>query len=328
MGETRDRIIESIKKHAKGFTFGVIALVATTFGVCVGFDEEEILERACAAPGLQALVVESELCTHGSDPRDPIIAQTVRRPRSFTPVRQDKLCPGNGTSGARIHVFTGSRDDVTQRIRPTLGYAQRYLSLSSSTHVQKLRFLCADGKPVIEVIDIAWETTPSRFTEFVRKMRAMNHVREDRIYLYVSGTIPNYGPCGQGTIGVTKNEAGTYVERAWPMYSMVGCVGPSVATLHELGHNLGVVAPEAAHSSGDGWHCWETQTLMCYPDGGSYFEAGGKMQSFNCQNRIEPVAGSIPTFDCNHDDFWNPTLITDLPWNSAESKYLTKPRPR
>lgn len=308
---------------------GFLALGIAIVGMLVaGGDEErdsEVIESLCGR-GLNELagVGGLDLCTHGPDARAELLEPA---PRSFTPVGQSRLCPGDGVSGPRIHVFSGPSDDLQRRVRPTLGYAQRYLSLSSSTHTQRLRFLCSEGKPVVEIIDVPWETT-RHFSTFVSQLRSLGHDRADRIYLYVSGLIPEYPYCGQANVGVDKIDGVYREQRQFPNYALVGCVGPSVATLHELGHSIGTVVPEAPHSSGDGWHCFERETLMCYNDGGSYFAGGGTMQSFSCVDKIEPEVGPVPLFDCNHDDFWNPGHTIELPWNSADSRFLTPPRTR
>ena len=64
----------------------------------------------------------------------------------------------------------------------------------------------------------------------------------------------------------------------WTRYSMVrlGWTTKDLARIwqHEIGHNLGAVQDSAPHSSLAG-HCYESLDVMCYADGGQYFDDGG-----------------------------------------------------
>src|SRR3954452_19416527 len=50
-------------------------------------------------------------------------------------------------------------------------------------------------------------------------------------------------------------------------------VSPDTTAEHEVMHNLGAVQSGALHYSGNG-HCYDGVDVMCYSDGGSYFEHG------------------------------------------------------
>jgi hypothetical protein len=109
-------------------------------------------------------------------------------------------------------------------------------------------------------------------------------------------------------------------------YSLIApnCQGASDTTLHELGHNIGAVNPNAPHDSGD-WHCYSFQDVMCYEDGGPYFEGGGQMIGHCAQSPYW-------VFDCRKDDYWNPRRPTTgyfaTHWNTADSPFLSTPRHR
>ncbi len=76
----------------------------------------------------------------------------------------------------------------------------------------------------------------------------------------------------------------------------------------------------APHSSG-GWHCHDDNDLMCYWDGGSYFQHGGQM-TYPCTTTPDVW------MDCGRDDYYYPGtppaghyLATH--WNTARSGFLT-----
>ncbi|MCW3063390.1 MAG: hypothetical protein JWN32_562 [Solirubrobacterales bacterium] len=87
--------------------------------------------------------------------------------------------------------------------------------------------------------------------------------------------------------------------------------------LHEITHTFGAVQEAAPHSSGAG-HCYDEQDVMCYPDGGPYFRAGGATQTV-CNLPFQ-------AYDCNGDDYFNfaPPAGSYLAthWNSARSTYM------
>lgn len=323
MSETRQRILESIQTHAKALLFGLAALVATTVGVCLGADEEQVLEGLCTQPGLHELATASELCTHGPDPTEAFPA--AARPRDFSPTPAKKLCPGNGTSGPRVQVLTGPADDA-RTVYAALGTTQRLLSWSSATTEQRIRFLCVgDTKPTLDWVTVPWEES-GHFGTYVRTLRARGQDDPQRVYLYV-GNVPNYPYCGQANIGVQKVD-GSYRESDHPGYAMVKCRSGDLmmhATLHELAHVFGAVAPEAPRSSGDGWHCHDDRDALCYNDGGSYFAQGGTMQDFGrCTDVVTPLVGRPPlVLDCHHDDYYAPGGVP-VPWNLADSRFLTR----
>ena len=91
--------------------------------------------------------------------------------------------------------------------------------------------------------------------------------------------------------------------------------------LHELSHTLGAVQDNAPHSSGAG-HCFDEYDVMCYDDNGPFFQQGGQL-AYPCTPGTD---GSNEKFDCNQDDYWNPSppagsyLATN--WNEYDSVFL------
>jgi hypothetical protein len=89
--------------------------------------------------------------------------------------------------------------------------------------------------------------------------------------------------------------------------------------LHEITHNLGGVQQSAPHHT-SGWHCIDGQDVMCYPDGSP--EAAG----YN-PNVCPQAAAAIPqTYDCGHDDYFNPDPAVgsylDTHWNVYASVFM------
>jgi hypothetical protein len=93
--------------------------------------------------------------------------------------------------------------------------------------------------------------------------------------------------------------------------------GDEVA-LHEITHTLGAVQDSAPHSS-QASHCYDESDVLCYADGGSYFESGGSLVQ-SCSDSTHRV------YDCNLDDYFNPSpapgsyLATH--WNLYDSVFL------
>jgi hypothetical protein len=92
------------------------------------------------------------------------------------------------------------------------------------------------------------------------------------------------------------------------------------ALLHEMSHTMGAVQSSAPNSTSAG-HCTDGRDVMCYDDGSP--EAAGYNDTV-CGSVA--VAGISHTFDCNNDDYFNPSPATGSylaqKWNVFDSKYL------
>ena len=89
--------------------------------------------------------------------------------------------------------------------------------------------------------------------------------------------------------------------------------------LHEITHNLGGVQQTSPHHT-SGWHCVDGQDVMCYPDGSP------EAASYN-PNVCPQAGGAIPqTYDCGHDDYFNPDPAVgsylDTHWNVYSSVFM------
>jgi hypothetical protein len=87
--------------------------------------------------------------------------------------------------------------------------------------------------------------------------------------------------------------------------------------LHEITHTLGAVQDSAPHASGAS-HCWDEHDVMCYADGGPYYQNGGAPQTL-C-NQTEQA------YDCGQDDYFNyspaPGSYLATHWNAARSTFM------
>jgi hypothetical protein len=103
-------------------------------------------------------------------------------------------------------------------------------------------------------------------------------------------------------------------------------------SLHEIGHNLGAVqggstqdpVPHGSMAA----HCYEEWDVMCYDDGGPYFDDGGDLV-FNCGTEAAPIPS---LFDCNQDDYFRastppPGSYLDDHWNVYDSAFLCPETP-
>jgi hypothetical protein len=151
-----------------------------------------------------------------------------------------------------------------------------------------------------------------------------------RIYsVFVDNIACCYGPAGQGTYSHDDraDPAVNWNNQTFsPKFSLIR-LGYSAQTLagiwqHEVGHNLGAVQDSSPHTSGAG-HCYEAYDVMCYDDGGPWFQGGGGIVAL-CPSAM-PDGQEI--FDCNGDDYYatDPAVGSYLVdhWNLASSRWLS-----
>jgi hypothetical protein len=92
------------------------------------------------------------------------------------------------------------------------------------------------------------------------------------------------------------------------------------ALLHEMSHTMGAVQASAPNSTSAG-HCTDGRDVMCYDD-------GSPEGAFYSDSVCNPgaIAGISRSFDCNNNDYFNPSPATgsylDQKWNVFDSKYL------
>jgi hypothetical protein len=306
-------------------------------------------------PGL--IEVGDGLCTHGGD-RIPI---AVERAETGVAERADELarkmkkanprCAGDGAKGPRIRVFYGFPADTTSRAEAFGEWIRRSVVLADSNldrqspgiKGQHLRMYCRNGRKVtvsaIRLLPIGQDgvftfgDVISSLTD--RQGHGLGAADFDAprftYVVFVDNVTCCYGPAGQGTIYYDDraDPAGNVnnLLLAGPRFAMVEIGGtPSAGAyifLHEVGHTLGAVQDSAPHSSGAG-HCYTGADVMCYADGGPWFQGGGSMESV-----CPPMPDGQRPFDCEGGDYYEldpaPGSYLDAHWNTADSGWLTRP---
>lgn len=167
------------------------------------------------------------------------------------------------------------------------------------------RFLCANGLLVVEDAPIALPNEQITFETLMTSVRALGFTSGMAKYWiwYECGNGQGKG-CPPGTTtGVATLEtddrlAADNANNFGPSYAVTWGLdinnGGAETMLHEAAHTLGAVQNTAPNSTGAG-HCTDGADLMCRADGGP---SSGNYTTRKC---------AAVVFDCNHDDYFNPT---------------------
>jgi hypothetical protein len=288
---------------------------------------------------LDAIVIDGVTsCTHGGDMAPPQLPDVPVHSRSVSA----PLCPGNGRKGARIRVLLGVPADTTapdprstkSLLREALSLADANLDAASAAAGQHYRFFCRRDRTVtiktVQLPAIGSDDTYT-FNDVTTGLTDRGLTKPSTIYAtFVANIDCCYGYGGQGSLASNDSPSTSTNPNngSWARYSMIRLSTTFDATRlallfqHETGHNMGAVQNSAPHTSG-AFHCYETNDIMCYNDGGSYFTGGGTLVS------VCPDLSSIGlyVFDCGGDDYYNaappPHSYLADHWNVAESKWLT-----
>jgi hypothetical protein len=288
--------------------------------------------------GLEAVVIEGvTACTHGGDAAPVAVPQAAPRTRSIPA----PPCPGNGRSGPRVRVLLGvpkgttAPDPASTRslLRQALYLADANLDATSVAAGQHYRFFCRHDRtvtiPMLQLPAIGSDNAYT-FNDVTSALSAQGFTRPSAIYAtFVANIDCCYGYGGQGSLTAddSPDPSTNSNNGAFPRYSMIR-LGATFDTTtlalvfqHETGHNMGAVQNSAPHSSG-AFHCYETNDIMCYNDGGPYFTTGALVSV--CPDLS---SAGMYVFDCGGDDYYNaaPTPSTYIAdhWNVAESRWLT-----
>ncbi|MFT4041141.1 MAG: hypothetical protein QM692_23370, partial [Thermomicrobiales bacterium] len=283
-------------------------------------------------PGLIPLG-ETGRCTHGPDPAPPGIAQEVRRTvldaQAVGRETPNITCnPLDGESGYRVQVIyaydtAGASDYIAQlsTVRAAAAGADDLLRESSLAAGQEMNFLFVTDATCDIVVDNVGFST-AQMQDFGAMVLALHgnpyYSRTNRLYLIFADTT-SAGICGVGTLWPDDSDAASNANNIGPSYSRAdrNCWAPRVAA-HELMHNLGGVQYSAPHTSGGG-HCIDEWDVMCYSDA-PYYPA--------MQIRCADQATYQYRYDCNYDDYFNPSPPTcsylDTHWNTADNIFLTQ----
>ena len=294
------------------------------------------LTKLCAR--LQRTPAKVPLCTHGAD--SVAALDETGQPPPAAPAATAALCDAGGVTGKRVEILYGVPQDKPNRygnmlttMRNVLAQVDDNLDSSDGATTQHYRFLCENGTDVtIRNVTLLPVGTDNAFTwedylasvqnQVERGLGPKNFVDDDRVYMtFVDRITSHYPYGGQGSLfeddrpdpSLNANNS----QR--PKYSMTAYFDAGVVG-HEIAHNIGAVQLSSPHSSG-GHHCYDGNDLMCYSDGGSYFQAGGQMTS-----TCAPAAADL--MDCGKDDYYDPgtppaSSYLAAHWNTANSGFLS-----
>jgi len=277
-------------------------------------------------------------CTHGGDTAPVAMPETTVQTRSIPA----PPCPGDGRKGPRVRVLLGvpkgttAPDPASTRslMRQALYLADANLDAASTSVGQHYRFFCRHDRNVtvatVQLPVIGSDATYT-FDDVTTELTAQGFTKSSAIYAaFVANIDCCYTYGGQGSMTSDDRPSGSTNRNndSFPRYSMIRLGATFDATTlallfqHETGHNIGAVQNSAPHTSG-AFHCYETNDIMCYDDGGPYFTGGGSLVSV-CP---DPSSAGMYAFDCGGDDYYNATpapntYIADH-WNVAESRWLT-----
>jgi Ca2+-binding RTX toxin-like protein len=302
-------------------------------------DTTSLCERLRPLPGFSV-----PMCSHGGDPvrAFPSISKGLAAPATALKADADLAaapCLDGGTSGRRVEVLYAVPKDRTNRynamlptMRSVLAETDANLNSAGGANAQHYRWLCENGTDVtirnvtLKAVGNDGEFNFSDYLDSLQRqtdlgLGPVDYNADRRIYMaFVDNVSDVYPYGGQGTVygDDTADPTVNYNNQASNAYSMTAYFDAYVVG-HEIGHNIGAVQVSSPHSSG-AFHCYDAYDLMCYNDGGPYFEAGGSL--------VENCPGSQAyIMDCGRDDYYyagTPAASNYLSthWNTANSSYL------
>ena len=267
-------------------------------------------------------------------------------------------CMTNGSEGKRIvAVYTypaGKRDNYStysKEIRKTLSAIDGVWDAAADPSDQHPRWSCDPATSFPRILRFRAPAIGSEhensFGEIVYALRKAGYTSTNRIYLIFADHIAGvYDLGGAATVDDDDRPDSGNLNNTGPAYAMIDAAekGWSWAhmwrsAMHELGHALGAVQCSAPHSTcGPGetghHHCWDEYDLMCYDDGGSYFDgrdgiaetSDDRSMAVRCDARSSTAA----QWDCGKNDYFNirPVAGSYLAthWNVARSGFVTPRR--
>lgn len=292
---------------------------------------------------LQQTPAQVPMCTHGPDPVSAFGSpgEVGAPPPSAPAPALAALCVDGGVTGKRVEVLYGVPQDRANRysaqlttMRNVLAQANSNLDAADAATTQGYRWLCENGTDItirnVTLVPVGSDFSFT-FDDYLNSVQnqvglglgPVNYTASNRIYFtFVDQVTDSYPYGGQGGIWNDDRSDPTVNQNndAGAKYSMTAYYDASIVG-HEIGHNIGAVQLSAPHTSG-GWHCHDEYDLMCYSDGGSYFQNGGQL-TFPCNSTSQDLI-----MDCGRDDYYYPgtppsTNYLATHWNTARSGFLT-----
>lgn len=307
-----------------------IAVVAQTPAEAGVQADEAVPSSMC--DGLQTLLPEVGLCTHGPDPAP---AEAAVGKGGGVPVpRRALACVGDGRSGQRVEVLylhgpgaraagDTRRSEVTRWVEQVEWTVQASAErLGGDRGVRWRTDSCALRIASHQVSVAALRD----FATMVEELRDGGFHRTDRTYLLF---VDSNAYCGIATAPrddrSNNNRADStagYARVDRPCWT-TGDDGHHSIAAHELVHTLGAVQASAPNGT-NGAHCTDEHDLLCYDDG-----TGGPTRTV-CADDDGSPSGSRDAndrlLDCRGDDYFHPAprpgSYLASHWNTADSARL------
>jgi hypothetical protein len=271
-----------------------------------------------------ALVALSPMASQAAPP----VALGPQPSISVRPGSSHALCASDGPA---IKVMVGrpadrkdTRSSYFSSTAQALYWARRYVDsvdayFARLTGGYHLRWACRNGRTDVSFISLVPVGNDHAYGhgDVFESLRAQHFEDPDLIYLvlYDAGRFMYNFDAPAATGHYATVDSWYFGLHSYPPSFQIS------TALHELGHTLGAVAPDAPHSTGDTLHCFDGNDVMCYDDHSAYYQDGGAM-TFACKQW---------QFDCGQDDYFNPspapgTYLAEHPEsNVALSQWVTSP---
>jgi hypothetical protein len=279
-------------------------------------------DRVCAmGNGLfKVRTTNGDLVTHGLDsptPKDKGVRDTVTSPANTSLAARSHYCARDSYRIQLVYVIPAGAPDASATMVPLI--RQHFIQANAMVSNRaseyggdlSLRVVCdSAGQPAVRVVRSSNNNSDIEAIDQEIARQGQRITGQDNVVYWGDGG------CGGGVAygnGDTRPGVENGVNNA-PGIAVVYGRCPFTYMLHEQGHSMGAVLPNAPNGSGAG-HCNDDADVMCYKDGGP--------RSGNYRTNVCPSPnGNLDYYwDCNVNDYFHPNppagsfLATN--WNLA-----------
>jgi hypothetical protein len=261
-----------------------------------------------------------DLVTHGGDPSSPTlrspIAQGLRGARrdSAAPLwGGQRRAPVCGATHFLHLVYVGPSTPGAAKLRSirlAMDHTNAVLNAeaqASGGNGADYRVLC-DAKRRMRITQVI--SPESAYAPVVSALRVAGLASPATDYVVFVDRVA--AACGYGSYVDDSRPGPENMNNTRTGYALVyrDCWFGS-APMHEIGHLMGAVQPDAPNSTGSGGHCADETDVMCYIDGGDR----NQTVSMRCVNAMR--------FDCGFNDYFDaapePGEYLATHWNVASA---------
>lgn len=305
-----------------------LAVIAGLPGFALAHDTADV--SAAATRGIGAPVSRSQdglfrvhlpgrdLLTHGGDrsgaTREPPSARGGRRKRSFAPrwegLRRVPVC---GADHVLHVVYLGmaapgpARVASVRRVMELTNAVLDGEARASGGNGADYRVLC-DERRRMRVTQVV--SPESAYAPVVSALRLAGLDKPATDYVVFVDRVAT--ACGYGSYAGDSRPGPENLNNTRTGYALIyrDCWFGS-APMHEIGHLMGAVQPDAPNSTGSGGHCADESDVMCYIDGGDR----NQTVRVRCAHALR--------FDCGFNDYFDaapePGEYLATHWNLASA---------